>query len=51
MNTVRELAQRAKNASFALANLKTGEKNQALEKIAGQLLADQEQILEANKKM
>ncbi len=50
MNTVRELAQRAREASFTLANLKTGEKNQALEKIAGQLLTDQEQILEANKK-
>ena len=48
MDTVRTLAKRARKASFALANLKTGEKNRALEKIAGQLLADQEQILQAN---
>ncbi|MGM9998796.1 MAG: glutamate-5-semialdehyde dehydrogenase [Candidatus Bruticola sp.] len=50
METVRDLAVRAKKASFALANLKTGEKNIALAEIAKQLRLDQELILEANRR-
>lgn len=48
MSIVRELAQRAKEAARKLAILDNIAKNQALQAIATQLLADQESILQAN---
>lgn len=48
MSIVRELAQKAKDASRKLAILDNLAKNQALHSIATQLLADQESILQAN---
>lgn len=48
MSIVRALAQRAKEASRKLAILDTTAKNNALEAVAQQLLADQAEILQAN---
>lgn len=48
MSLVKELAKKAKGASRILAGLSTAAKNEALEAVAKQLLADQHSILHGN---
>jgi glutamate-5-semialdehyde dehydrogenase len=50
MNEVKRKGKAAKQVSYSLANLTTEAKNEALEKIAVQLLKDKNFLLEENKK-
>lgn len=50
MSEIRSKGEAAKKASFALIGVTTEQKNDALEKIAEQLLADQSYLIEENKK-
>ncbi|PAF20436.1 gamma-glutamyl-phosphate reductase, partial [Shouchella clausii] len=50
MSEVLQKGKSAKAASFMMVGISTEEKNEALAKIADQLLVDQEFILEENKK-
>ncbi len=50
MSEVLVKGKAAKEASFALVDISTREKNEALAKIADQLLVDQDYIIEENKK-
>jgi glutamate-5-semialdehyde dehydrogenase len=50
MSEVLQKGKAAKAASFMMVGISTEEKNEALEKIADQLLVDQEFILEENQK-
>ncbi|RLL44924.1 glutamate-5-semialdehyde dehydrogenase [Oceanobacillus piezotolerans] len=50
MTEVQEKGRRAKQASYQLVSLTTEQKNEALAKIADQLIADAQKLIEANKK-
>lgn len=50
MSEVHAKGKAAKEASFSLVDISTEEKNEALAKIADQLLVDQDMIIEENKK-
>ena len=50
MLSVEEIGKKAKNAVPALAKLRSGEKNEALNAVAKSLIDGTKQILEANEK-
>ncbi len=46
--TIEKMAKECRDASLSMAELSTGQKNEALEAIADQLMVDEDEILEAN---